>query len=400
MSKNFFPPQIKVAATYMRGGTSKGVFFRLQDLPKAAQVAGPARDALLLRVIGSPDAYGKQIDGMGGATSSTSKTVILSPSTQTDHDVDYLFGQVAIDKPFVDWSGNCGNLTAAVGAFAISNGLIDTARIPHNGICTVRIWQANIGKTIIAHVPITKGEVQETGDFELDGVTFPAAEVQIEFMNPAADEDGGGGSMFPTGNVVDVLEVPGIGSFNATMINAGIPTIFINAEDLGYTGTELQDDINSDNAALAKFETIRAYGAVRMGLISHIDEAVARQHTPKIAFVAKPKAYVSSSGKTVNADEIDLLVRALSMGKLHHAMMGTAAVAIGTAAAIPGTLVNLAAGGDTKDKIDAVRFGHPSGTLRVGAEASMVNGEWTVIKAIMSRSARVLMEGFVRVPAA
>ncbi|MCU8104677.1 2-methylaconitate cis-trans isomerase PrpF [Shewanella sp. SM101] len=393
-------PQIKVAATYMRGGTSKGVFFRLQDLPKAAQVAGAARDALLLRVIGSPDAYGKQIDGMGGATSSTSKTVILSPSTQTDHDVDYLFGQVAIDKPFVDWSGNCGNLTAAVGAFAISNGLIDTARIPHNGICTVRIWQANIGKTIIAHVPITQGEVQETGDFELDGVTFPAAEVQIEFMNPAADEDGGGGSMFPTGNVVDVLEVPGIGSFNATMINAGIPTIFINAEDLGYTGTELQDDINSDNAALAKFETIRAYGAVRMGLISHIDEAVARQHTPKIAFVAKPKAYVSSSGKTVNADEIDLLVRALSMGKLHHAMMGTAAVAIGTAAAIPGTLVNLAAGGDTKDKIDKVRFGHPSGTLRVGAEANLVNGEWTVVKAIMSRSARVLMEGFVRVPAA
>ncbi|WP_415775712.1 2-methylaconitate cis-trans isomerase PrpF [Shewanella oncorhynchi] len=405
MSKNFFPPQIKVAATYMRGGTSKGVFFRLQDLPKAAQVAGPARDALLLRVIGSPDAYGKQIDGMGGATSSTSKTVILSPSTQTDHDVDYLFGQVAIDKPFVDWSGNCGNLTAAVGAFAISNCLIDTARIPHNGICTVRIWQANISKTIIAHVPITKGEVQETGDFELDGVTFPAAEVQIEFMNPAADEDansnGGSGSMFPTGNVVDALEVPGIGSFNATMINAGIPTIFINAEDLGYTGTELQDDINSDNAALAKFETIRAYGAVRMGLISHIDEAVARQHTPKIAFVAKPKAYVSSSGKTVNADEIDLLVRALSMGKLHHAMMGTAAVAIGTAAAIPGTLVNLAAGGgDTKDKIDAVRFGHPSGTLRVGAEANLVNGEWTVVKAIMSRSARVLMEGFVRVPAA
>ncbi|MCU7999649.1 2-methylaconitate cis-trans isomerase PrpF [Shewanella sp. SM95] len=401
MSKNFFPPQIKVAATYMRGGTSKGVFFRLQDLPKAAQVAGAARDALLLRVIGSPDAYGKQIDGMGGATSSTSKTVILSPSTQTDHDVDYLFGQVAIDKPFVDWSGNCGNLTAAVGAFAISNGLIDTARIPQNGICTVRIWQANIGKTIIAHVPITQGEVQETGDFELDGVTFPAAEVQIEFMNPAADEDGEGGNMFPTGNVVDVLEVPGIGSFNATMINAGIPTIFINAEDLGYTGTELQDDINSDNAALAKFETIRAYGAVHMGLISHIDEAVARQHTPKIAFVAKPKAYVSSSGKTVNADEIDLLVRALSMGKLHHAMMGTAAVAIGTAAAIPGTLVNLAAsGGDTHKTIDAVRFGHPSGTLRVGAEANLVNGEWTVVKAIMSRSARVLMEGFVRVPAA
>ncbi|SUI91457.1 2-methylaconitate cis-trans isomerase PrpF [Shewanella morhuae] len=392
-------PQIKIAATYMRGGTSKGVFFRLQDLPKAAQVAGPARDALLLRVIGSPDPYAKQIDGMGGATSSTSKTVILSKSSQTDHDVDYLFGQVAIDKPFVDWSGNCGNLTAAVGAFAISNGLIDSTRIPLNGICTVRIWQANISKTIIAHVPITNGEVQETGDFELDGVTFPAAEVQIEFINPADDDGEGGSSMFPTSNVVDVLEVPGIGSFNATMINAGIPTIFINAEDLGYTGTELQDDINSDNAALAKFETIRAYGALRMGLINHIDEAAARQHTPKVAFVAKPQTYVSSSGKTVNVSDIDLLVRALSMGKLHHAMMGTAAVAIGTAAAIPGTLVNLAAGGDTKGKIDAVRFGHPSGTLRVGAEASMVGGEWTVVKAIMSRSARVLMEGSVRVPA-
>ena len=395
MSNKLFPPQIKVAATYMRGGTSKGVFFRLQDLPEAAQVPGPDRDALLLRVIGSPDPYGKQIDGMGGATSSTSKTVILSKSSQADHDVDYLFGQVSIDKPFVDWSGNCGNLTAAVGAFAISNGLIDADRIPQNGVCTVRIWQANIAKTIIAHVPITDGMVQETGDFELDGVTFPAAEVQIEFMNPAADEDGDGGSMFPTGNLVDVLEVPGIGSFNATMINAGIPTIFINAEDLGYTGTELQDDINSDNAALAKFETIRAYGAVRMGLITHIDEAAARQHTPKVAFVAKPKSYVSSSGKAVAAEEIDLLVRALSMGKLHHAMMGTAAVAIGTAAAIPGTLVNLAAGGGEKE---AVRFGHPSGTLRVGAQAMQQNGEWTVTKAIMSRSARVLMEGFVRVP--
>ena len=392
-------PQIKIAATYMRGGTSKGVFFRLQDLPNAAQVPGPARDALLLRVIGSPDPYAKQIDGMGGATSSTSKTVILSKSSQANHDVDYLFGQVAIDRPFVDWSGNCGNLTAAVGAFAISNGLIDSTRIPLNGICTVRIWQANISKTIIAHVPITNGEVQETGDFELDGVTFPAAEVQIEFINPADDDGEGGSSMFPTGNVVDVLEVPGIGSFNATMINAGIPTIFINAEDLGYTGTELQDDINSDNAALAKFETIRAYGALRMGLINHIDEAAARQHTPKVAFVAKPQTYVSSSGKTVNVSDIDLLVRALSMGKLHHAMMGTAAVAIGTAAAIPGTLVNLAAGiGRTNEKTDAVRFGHPSGTLRVGAEASMVDGEWTVVKAIMSRSARVLMDGFVRVP--
>ncbi|MFS2197619.1 2-methylaconitate cis-trans isomerase PrpF [Pseudomonas sp. Pseusp3] len=388
-------PQIKIPATYMRGGTSKGVFFSLKDLPESAQVPGPARDALLLRVIGSPDPYDKQIDGMGGATSSTSKTVILSKSIKADHDVDYLFGQVSIDKPFVDWSGNCGNLSAAVGSFAVSNGLVDASRIPHNGVAVVRVWQANIGKTIIAHVPITNGEVQETGDFELDGVTFPAAEVQIEFLDPAADEEGGGGSMFPTGNLVDDLEVPGVGTFKATMINAGIPTIFINAEDIGYKGTELQGAINGDPKALLMFETIRAYGALRMGLISNIDEAAKRQHTPKVAFVAKPADYVASSGKAIAAGDVDLLVRALSMGKLHHAMMGTAAVAIGTAAAISGTLVNLAAGGVERN---AVRFGHPSGTLRVGAEASQVNGEWTVNKAIMSRSARVLMEGFVRVP--
>jgi probable AcnD-accessory protein PrpF len=388
-------PQIKIPATYMRGGTSKGVFFSLKDLPEAAQVPGPARDALLLRVIGSPDPYDKQIDGMGGATSSTSKTVILSKSTKADHDVDYLFGQVSIDKPFVDWSGNCGNLSAAVGSFAVSNGLVDASRIPHNGVAVVRVWQANIGKTIIAHVPITDGEVQETGDFELDGVTFPAAEVQIEFLDPAADEEGAGGSMFPTGNLVDDLEVPGVGTFKATMINAGIPTIFVNAEDIGYKGTELQGAINGDPKALLMFETIRAYGALRMGLISNVDEAAKRQHTPKVAFVAKPADYVSSSGKAIAAGDVDLLVRALSMGKLHHAMMGTAAVAIGTAAAITGTLVNLAAGGIERN---AVRFGHPSGTLRVGAEASQVNGEWTVNKAIMSRSARVLMEGFVRIP--
>ena len=388
-------PQIKIPATYMRGGTSKGVFFSLQDLPEAARVPGPARDALLLRVIGSPDPYEKQIDGMGGATSSTSKTVILSKSTRADHDVDYLFGQVSIDKPFVDWSGNCGNLSAAVGSFAISSGLVDASRIPKNGVAGVRIWQANIGKTIIAHVPITDDAVQETGDFELDGVTFPAAEVQLEFMDPAAEEEGGGGSMFPTGNLVDDLEVPGVGTLKATLINAGIPTIFINARDVGYTGTELQGAINGDPKALAMFETIRAHGALRMGLIKHLDDAAQRQHTPKVAFVAPPADYVSSSGKAVAAGDVDLLVRALSMGKLHHAMMGTAAVAIGTAAAISGTLVNRAAGGIERN---AVRFGHPSGTLRVGAEASVVNGEWTVKKAIMSRSARVLMEGFVRVP--
>ncbi|MFC5697549.1 2-methylaconitate cis-trans isomerase PrpF [Pseudomonas sp. GCM10022186] len=387
-------PQIKVPATYIRGGTSKGVFFRLQDLPERCQVPGEARDALFMRVIGSPDPYSAHIDGMGGATSSTSKCVILSKSSQPDHDVDYLYGQISIDKAFVDWSGNCGNLSTAAGAFALHAGLVDPARIPQNGTCVVRIWQANIQKTIIAHVPVTNGQVQETGDFELDGVTFPAAEIVLEFLDPSDDGEEGG-SMFPTGNLVDDLEVPGIGTLKATMITAGIPTVFVNAEDIGYSGTELREDINGNPEALARFEAIRVAGALRMGLIKTPEEAATRQHTPKIAFVAKPRDYRASSGKTVKADEVDLLVRALSMGKLHHAMMGTAAVAIGTAAAIPGTLVNLAAGGGERN---AVRFGHPSGTLRVGAEAARVDGEWTVTKAIMSRSARVLMEGWVRVP--
>ncbi|MBD9417411.1 2-methylaconitate cis-trans isomerase PrpF [Pseudomonas sp. PDM16] len=387
-------PQVKIPATYIRGGTSKGVFFRLQDLPERCQVPGEARDKLFMRVIGSPDPYSAHIDGMGGATSSTSKCVILSKSSQPDHDVDYLYGQVSIDKAFVDWSGNCGNLSTAAGAFALHAGLVDPARIPDNGTCVVRIWQANIQKTIIAHVPVSNGQVQETGDFELDGVTFPAAEIVLEFLDPSDDGEEGG-SMFPTGNLVDDLEVPGVGTFKATMITAGIPTVFVSAEDIGYQGTELREAINGDPQQLARFEQIRVAGALRMGLIKTAEEAATRQHTPKIAFVSKPKSYKASSGKKVAASEVDLLVRALSMGKLHHAMMGTCAVAIGTAAAIPGTLVNLAAGGGERE---AVRFGHPSGTLRVGAEATLVDGEWTVTKAIMSRSARILMEGWVRVP--
>ncbi len=387
-------PQIRIPAIYMRGGTSKGVFFRLHDLPLSAQQPGAARDAILLRTLGSPDPYGKQIDGMGNASSSTSKAVILSASTRPGHDVDYLFGQVSIDQPFVDWSGNCGNLSAAVGPCAIQMGLVDAARLPRDGTFTVRIWQANIGKTIVAHVPITNGQVQETGDFELDGVRFSAAEVALEFLDPA-EEGGQGGAMFPTGNVVDELEVPGVGRVAATLINAGIPTIFLDARDLGYTGCELQQDINADPEALARFEAIRAQGALRMGLIQSLAEAALRQHTPKIAFVAPAAGYTASSGKRIEAGDVDLLVRALSMGQLHHAMMGTAAVAIGTAAAIPGTLVNLAAGGGERA---AVRFGHPSGTLRVGAEARKVDGQWQVTKALMSRSARILMEGWVRVP--
>ncbi len=387
-----FPPQLRIPATYMRGGTSKGVFFALNDLPLAAQTAGKARDSLLLSVIGSPDPYHKHTDGMGGATSSTSKTVILAKSERAGFDVDYLFGQVAIDKPVIDWSGNCGNLTAAVGAFAINNKLIDPTRVPQNGLAVVRIWQLNIQKAIVAHIPVTDGQVQETGDFELDGVTFPAAEIKVEFIDPADATE----PLFPTGNKVDKLEVPNVGVLDATLINAGIPTIFIRAHDVGCTGCELQDAINNNVDALAMFEAIRAHGALKMGLINNLGEASERQHTPKVAFVAPPDRYTASSGRVVEATHTDLLVRALSMGKLHHAMMGTAAVAIATAAAIKGTLVNDAAGGKARE---SVVFGHPSGTLEVGAKATFTEGRWQVDKAVMSRSARILMHGEVHVPA-
>ena len=385
--------QIAVRATYMRGGTSKGVFFTPDDLPAAARVPGPARDAFLMRVIGSPDPYGKHTDGMGGATSSTSKVVLVSRSAQPGCDVDYLFGQVSIDRPLVDWSGNCGNLTAAVGPFAIARGLVAP---PADGLATVRIWQANIAKRIVAHVPVAGGEVVELGDFELDGVTFPAAEIRLEFLEPGADEEGEGGSMFPTGNAVDTLDVPGVGKIEVTLINAGLPTIFVDAAALGLKGTELQDDVNGNADLLRRCEAIRAHGAVRMGLAKSAQEATdTRPHSPKIAFVAPPAAYTASSGKVVAAGDIDLLARILSMGKLHHAMTGTGAVAIAVASAVPGTKLRRILGDSPRER---VRFGHPSGTLAVGAEAVQRDGEWTVTQAVMSRSARRLMDGTVFVP--
>jgi probable AcnD-accessory protein PrpF len=327
---------------------------------------------------------------MGGATSSTSKAILVGKSSVPNHDVDYYFCQVAIDADFVDMSGNCGNLSSAVGPFAIKEGLVEN--VPQNGVCCVRIWQANIKKTILCYVTMVDGMVKEMGDYYIDGVAFPAEEIVLEFAEPVDPSE----ELFPTGNLVDDLEVPGVGTFKATMITAGIPTCFVNAADIGYKGTELQGDINSDPVALARFETIRSYAALKMGLISDLKEAQTRQHTPKIAFVAPKSDFTTSSGKEVKADEIDLHVRALSMQKLHHAMMGTASVAIGVAACIPGTLVNLAAGGGEKS---AVEFGHPSGTLKVGAVIKQENGKYIVDKATMSRSARIIMEGNVYVPA-
>jgi len=385
--------QIPIRATYMRGGTSKGVFFNQKDLPVAAQIAGVMRDKITLRVIGSPDPYGKQIDGMGNGSSSTSKVVIIGPSVREDCDVDYLFGAVAIDAPVVDWSGNCGNLSSAVGPFAIHEGLVEAGP---DGFRAVRIWQANLGKRIIAHVPVKDGQVVELGDFELDGVTFPAAEVRLEFLDPGADEDADGGAMFPTGSLIDALDIPGIGLIEATLINAGNPTIFVNANTLGLSGIELQDDVNANSELLKTLETIRAHATVTMGLAASAQEASEkRPHTPKLAFISGAKTYTASSGKVVAKEAIDITARIMSMGKLHHAMTGTGAIAIAVAAAIPGTIVSLALGGKSQS---TVKFGHPSGTLAVGAEAEKDSGDWIITKALMSRSARRLMTGEIWVP--
>lgn len=380
--------RLKIPAVYMRGGTSKGVFFCADALPADPQ----ERDRVLLRVIGSPDPYGKQIDGMGGATSSTSKVVLVSKSERDDCDIDYLFGAVAIESPVIDWSGNCGNLTAAVGPFAISEGLVGGIA---NGTRQVRMWQANIGKRIIAHVPMRDGQVVEEGDFELDGVTFPSAEIKLEFLSPGGTGDeAAGGKMFPTGSAVDTLEIPGFGKIEATMINAGNPTVIVEAKALGLTGIELQDAVNSDEQLLNLCEAIRAHGAVAMGLAATVAEATTkRPATPKLAFVSAPQGYVASNGEPVDKSDIDLTARILSMGKLHHAMTGTGAIAIAVAATIPGTIIERTIG----QHRDAIRFGHPSGSLAVGASAVLENGEWTVAKAVMSRSARRLMEGWVRV---
>jgi len=385
-----YQPQFKVKASYMRGGTSKGTFFNIADLPVEAQKNQTKRNKLLQRIVGSPDVYKKQMDGMGGASSSTSKAILVGKSEVEGHDVDYYFGQVAIDKDFMDWSGNCGNLSSAVGPFAIAEGLVEN--VPQNGVCCVRIWQANIKKTILCYVTMENGMVKEMGDYEIDGIAFAAEEIKLEFVEPVDPFE----ELFPTGNLIDDLEVEGIGTFKATMITAGIPTIFLNAEALGYKGTELQGDINADSDALERFETIRIAGALKMGLISDPAEALTKQHTPKIAFVSKAQDFITSSGKEVSASEMDLHVRALSMQQLHHAMMGTASVAIGVAASIPGTLVNEAAGGGEKD---TVTFGHPSGAIKVGAKITKETDKYVVEKASMSRSARIIMEGYVHVPA-
>lgn len=342
--------QRRIPAVYMRGGSSKGVFFLDQNLPPA----GAERDAILLRVIGSPDVYGKQIDGMGGATSSTSKVVVIGRSTREDCDVDYLFGAPAIETPVIDWSGNCGNLSSAVGPYAISEGLVDA---PRDGMAVVRIWQANIQKRIIAHVPMRNGEVQEEGDFVLDGVAFPGAEVVLEFLNPGGSD----GSILPTRNAIDELDIPGFDNLPVTLLNAGNPTIFIDADKVGLKGTETQDQVNSDAELLARLETIRAHCTVAMGLAETAEEATRlRPHTPKLCMVAKPKAYQAAGGKQVEPGDIDVIARILSMGKLHHAITGTGAVAVAVAAALDGTLVNRIVG-DIGDR--QVRMGHTAGSI-------------------------------------
>lgn len=375
---------ISLPATWMRGGTSKGLFFRAADLP-----ADPAlRDRLLLRALGSPDPYGKQIDGVGGATSSTSKVVIVGPAARTDCDVDYLFGQVPIGEGPIDWSGNCGNLTAAVGPFALRQGLVP---MPADGLATVRIWQANIGKRILARVPVAGGAVVEAGDFRLDGVAFPAAEIGLEFLDPAGEA----GGLFPTGRRVDGLSLPGGGAIEATLIDAGNPLVLVAASDLGVAGDEPQAELNARPDLLARCEAIRVAGALAMGLARDAEAARLRPHTPKLALLAPPLACTSSGGRRFTTDQLDLACRVVSIGVFHHAIPGTAAIAIAAGASVPGTV---AASLLVRPAGELLQLGHPSGRVGVGVEAREEGAAWRILAARMSRSARVLMEGRVFVP--
>jgi len=380
-------PPVAFPATFMRGGTSKGVFFRDGVLP-----ADPAlRDAILLAVLGGPDQYKRQIDGLGGASSSTSKAVIVGPSRRPDADVDYLFGQVSIDRAFVDYSGNCGNLSGAVGPYAIAQGLVPAVE----GITVVRIWQVNTNRLIIAHVPVRGGQPLEEGTFHLDGVPTPGAEIVVDFVDPGGSLTG---ALLPTGNVVDVLDVADVGRVRATLLDAATAMVFVHAADLGLTGTEQRQQVDADAALLARVEAIRAAGAVAMGLAATVEEATAnRPGTPKIAFVSPPRAHVAAGGATIATDEIDFVARCFSMGTMHHAFVATGAVAAAVAAVLPGTVVNEVAPLGSRGSA-TVRFAHASGVVRIGAAVEQRNGTSTASTVRVSRTARRIMHGEVFVP--
>jgi hypothetical protein len=382
-------PQVPVRAVLMRGGTSRGVFFRRQDIPGP----GALRDRLIQRVFGSPDPYGAQIDGLGGALSTTSKVVVVGPSSEPDCDVDYFFGQVDITRPLVDYTGSCGNLSAAVGPFAIDEGLVAAT----GAMTTVRIWQVNTKKRIIAHVPTEAGTAAVDGAFTIDGVPFPGARIQLDNLDPGGTLTGG---LLPTGSAVDVLDVPGLGRIETTLVDASNPVVIVRASDLGLRGDELAEDVDAHPELLRKIEAIRACGAVAMGLAASAEEATRRRPgTPKITFVAEPRAYRTQRGTSVASDDVTLLSRIMSMGTLHRTHAATGAVAVAAAALVRGSIAYAVARRATEGPEQEVRIGHPSGVLPVGARVVQANGRWVCEKGITYRTARRLMEGWAFVPA-
>lgn len=379
---------LRVPAVYMRGGTSKGLFFHNKDLPWDPV----ARDALILAAYGSPDPSGRQLDGMGGGTSVTSKVAIIGPSRSPEHDVEYLFGQVSIDRPLVSYKGNCGNLSSAVGPFAVEEAMVELLE----PLTTVRILQLNTGKTIMAEVPVHQGRYNPLGNYSIDGVPGTGSKITLRFLHPGGSVTG---KLLPTGSPREIWKVRGLGRVQLSILDAGNPVVFLRAGDLGLEGTEIEE-IDRDPELKHKLEAVRAEAAVRLGLAKDPREASQKsQAVPKIALVAAPKPYRSLSGITVQEQEIHILVRMMSMGNLHRAYAVTAAICTAGAALIEGSLVQEVVGNRGKQP-GPIILGHPSGRMEIEALLEERAGRLEYLEARLGRTARRLMEGHVLVPEA
>jgi 2-methylaconitate cis-trans-isomerase PrpF len=380
--------QHRIRAVVMRGGTSRAVFFHQADLPVDPEI----RDRVILKIYGGGDPYGRQIDGLGGATSVTSKTAIIGPASVPDADVDYTFGQVSVGKPLIDYGGNCGNISSAVGPFAIEEGLVRAT----DPVTQVRIWQTNTRKRIIAHVPTAGGVPQAEGEHSIDGVPGAGALILLEFLNPGGSMTG---RLLPTGHPTDALDVPGVGGVTVSLIDAANPVVFIRPSDLGLTGLETAERVDGDPALLSRIEAVRAHAAVRMGLAPNAAEASAKSPgVPKIAFVTSPQEYIAADGRVVAPAGIEVVGRIMTMGRLHRAYALTGAICTAVAAQVEGTLVHEAARAARSGE-RSVRIGHPSGVIEIGVDVRRSDGAWIVEKVTTQRTARRLMEGAALIPA-
>ena len=373
--------QTRIPATFMRGGTSKGVFFRAADLPDDPDL----RNRIFLLAIGSPDPYGRQLNGMGGGLSSVSKAVVIGPANRNDADVDYTFAQVAVDAPVVDYTSNCGNLSSAVGPFAIDLGLLDVG----GETARVRIHNTNTAKIIHAEIPLEHGRARVEGDFEIPGVGGTGARIRLDFLDPGGATTG---TLLPTGAPIDELTIDGAGAFAFSAVDSSAACVFLDAARFGLTGTESVPDLESRTELMTLVDRIRRAAAVRMGLAKTPQQVAGS--TPKIGLVARPATYRSMAGITVNASEADLAARLWSMGQVHRVLPLTGALCLAVACRLPGTIPHALISGGGGD----IRLANPSGVLPLDAHVTVADGAPIARHVTAYRTARTLMEGHVLIP--